>query len=506
MAVNWPSRGSSRLANREPEPERQRDRGSDCTHITLSRLYMDGNTYHRCSLCAKVPSAGWLYRCTQDFNGFLPASDFNKIDTARRLENDAQLYTLSPSVTEAAAKGHYTKEQLAILWKQKTDVRKLVQQIRPTTSSSASTASTSSYSIAASASYSTFPSSESETDLDQEVPHRTDCFPMHRGFLETIPEVHDDLEKDDPTIPFAKTTAPVICDFKVCDSCRHRHINRDKAFASIDGVLKTPYRQLVPSVHEFQNKRISDINVVRNLGASTASVERERDLRDLPFNPVRRHSGDEFRGTFQDLLRGQGPSYVPYAPTAMVGNAQPQGLLRQTRYTNLAAIDTSSLSRSDTFHTSITESASFGNCNTTLSTVETFCLPDDDGSSASSCQPRPIFNRRGLERMDSIQVPPRSAVSHSNESSSSQAPLTNQSTLSCPGVIERAAPELVREDLNWYARYNAGRLAKSHPMPETAMDITDDQSQPNKTSTELISGGTHGIKWTPEADPRFFID
>jgi hypothetical protein len=34
-----------------------------CTHLTMTRLY---TTEFRCSLCLRVGSMGWIYRCTQD--------------------------------------------------------------------------------------------------------------------------------------------------------------------------------------------------------------------------------------------------------------------------------------------------------------------------------------------------------------------------------------------------------------------------------------------------------
>ncbi len=36
-----------------------------CTHLTMTRLY---TTEFRCSLCLRVGSMGWIYRCTQDRN------------------------------------------------------------------------------------------------------------------------------------------------------------------------------------------------------------------------------------------------------------------------------------------------------------------------------------------------------------------------------------------------------------------------------------------------------
>jgi hypothetical protein len=34
-----------------------------CTHLTMTRLYT--NEY-RCSICLRIGSMGWVYRCTQD--------------------------------------------------------------------------------------------------------------------------------------------------------------------------------------------------------------------------------------------------------------------------------------------------------------------------------------------------------------------------------------------------------------------------------------------------------
>jgi hypothetical protein len=34
-----------------------------CTHLTMTRLY---TTEFRCSLCLRIGSIGWVYRCTQD--------------------------------------------------------------------------------------------------------------------------------------------------------------------------------------------------------------------------------------------------------------------------------------------------------------------------------------------------------------------------------------------------------------------------------------------------------
>lgn len=430
------------LYRRSTSPSRpsSRDRNGSCTHLTLSRLY-DHTGYEKCSLCCRKPVLGWLYHCTQDHDGFLPASAFHEIDTTKRLEHDAQLYTLSSSISEAAAKGHYTDKELEILWKQKIEVRKLIKQLRPNTSSSVSSASSSNYSIAATASYSTFPSTESYTDLDLEIPHQTDCLPILRGSLEPIQEVHDDLEKDDKIIPFAKTTPPPLCNFKVCHTCRPNY--RERAWLSLDRVLKTPYRQHAPSPQEYRNKRLSNTEVVRNLGASTSSLETDYRVHNLSRDPAKRHSRTEFQDTVQRLLRDQDPNLARHASDSLTYDGRTQGLSRQKPFQNLAAIATKKMDKVGTSSIpSLVNSASLANGDTTFSSVvETLSLLEDDQSTLSSLEPRRIYHRRGFERMTSIKVPPRTAISHCGESTSSHDPSTSQSILSCPGIMERESIE-----------------------------------------------------------------
>lgn len=437
MATSRLSQSSSR------RPSRDRDRNGSCTHLVMTRLW-DETGHDKCSLCYRPPVLGWLYRCTQDHNGCLPASDFHMTDNSKRLENDADLYTLSPSVSDAASKGHYTDAELAILWKQKIEVRKLIRQIRPTTSSSISSASSSNYSVPATATYSTLPSTESDTDIEPELEasRYLDCLQACRGPLEPIQEVPIDLEMDHRILPFAKSTLPPLCNFKVCHNCRPNY--RERCWVSLNGVLNTPYRQLTPPRHEVHNKRLSDINIVKKLGVSTSSLVPDCNAQHYFRAPIKRNSRTEFQDTVQRLLKDQDPRIVRHSSDNVKENAGRQQFSHHKSYQDLARmVSTSSMDEIDTsFIPSNGDSASFDNGNTTFSSVyESSVIPDDDESASSFLYPRPLYHRRGFERVASIMVPPRSAVSHCGESTSSQALSTSHSISSCPGIVERRSIE-----------------------------------------------------------------
>lgn len=468
MATSRRSTSSSRRSSRD------RDRDGSCTHLTMTRLW-DETGHEKCSMCYRKPIFGWLYRCTQDHGGFLPASDFHMVDNAKRLEHDADLYTLSPSVSEAAAKGHYTDAELEILWKQKIEVRKLIRQIRPTTSSSISTASSSSYSVAATATYSTLPSTESDTDPEpeSEFPHYLDCLQSCRGPLEPIQEVPVDLEKDHRILPFAKSTLPPLCNFKVCHNCRPNY--RDRAWLSLNGVLKTHYRQLAPPKHEVQNKSVIDVNVVKRLGVNTSSLIPGYSVQHFFRAPVKRNSRTEFQDTVQRLLKDQDPNTLTYFSDDTAGGER-QELSRQKSYQSLADMtSTSSMNEIDnSFAPSSEDSASFDNGNTTFSSVyDTLVISDDSESASIFLGPRPLYHRRGSERITSIKIPPRSAISHCGESTSSLGLSTNHSTSSCPGMMERRSIDRETNRESSDNKENINGSLQLQPLPKIVVVNSD---------------------------------
>lgn len=317
-----------------------RDRSMHCTHVQLTRLF-DEFGCDKCSVCHRRPSLGWLYRCTQDSEGFLPSSDFSDVEDSRRYDYDAQLYTLSPSIIEAAQKGHYTDHELDILWKQKVEVRTLIRQVRPQTCASASSVSSSQYSLPASTTASTLPSTNSDTDPDSDTSQLSDYVTSCRGPLEPIQEVHDDLEAEAQALSFVKPALSLPCTFKVCQTCRP--IYRERAWQSLNAVLESPAKP--PPEYELGNRRISDAQVVKHIGLSD---------RSLPYNEDRymlrrsiRNSRTDFQDTVQKLLRSQDTDE----------EAEPALLRHANKCSNLAQLVTASIDETITSDSSSDDSS-----------------------------------------------------------------------------------------------------------------------------------------------------
>jgi hypothetical protein len=122
-----------------------------CTHMNMTRLYGP----NKCGNCGKVPSLGWVYSCTQDYDGDIPYWNINRspedvmaITTAAR-ENDWKLpgqlasegerdfqrdvkswedVKLKPWMEKAIAQGQYTDEQIVTLKKQRFEVIQKVKE------------------------------------------------------------------------------------------------------------------------------------------------------------------------------------------------------------------------------------------------------------------------------------------------------------------------------------------------------------------------------------------
>lgn len=266
-----------------------------CTHLTLTRLY-DAFDCSQCSLCHRRPPLGWLYRCTQDFDGFLPASDFSEAVDPVQTEYDVQLFTLSHSVSEAANAGHYTDEQLRRLWQQKGEVRKLIQYTRPMTAGSDTASSSSSYSLPTSTTTSTLRSStcDGEPDFCSELSAR---HPLH-AIQESHDNTSDMIEPRPTSIVRLAFTSP--CDFKVCHTCRPTY--RDRAWLSLNAVVDGALK--IPSRHEFDNRRIADVNVVRNIGALRLTQRLSTQTHyDVVGKSCKRRSHTEFSNTVRKMLR-----------------------------------------------------------------------------------------------------------------------------------------------------------------------------------------------------------
>lgn len=95
----------------------------------MTRWY-DSSGAHICRMCFRHPKTGWLYRCTQDYNGYLPkpeeSIERSLSDTQIRQSEDPALEALSPWIQKAIEDGHYTDDQIKIMKEQKLGVKKAI--------------------------------------------------------------------------------------------------------------------------------------------------------------------------------------------------------------------------------------------------------------------------------------------------------------------------------------------------------------------------------------------
>ncbi|KEF55445.1 uncharacterized protein A1O9_08195, partial [Exophiala aquamarina CBS 119918] len=248
------------------------ERRNLCTHVTATRLFDQWGSL-KCCLCHRHANIGWLYRCTQDSDGFLPATDF--INGSHALADkspfqDVALHTLSPPIIKAIADGQYTDEQIKILIQQKEKVRDIIlaQEPRPatastaTTNSSASSSTSSKYGIPSTLPKSTTFSTTSTASLDEEIRKAYDWNELQKVWLS-----EPTMPPPDPTSPSLTQShlafpnpvaAPKACSFKICPTCRPTC--RDRTFQSLNAVLNSPVK--VPPSWELENRPISDASVL----------------------------------------------------------------------------------------------------------------------------------------------------------------------------------------------------------------------------------------------------
>lgn len=231
----------------------------------MTRLYDKYGAY-KCSICDKHPSFGWLYRCTQDSNGFLPESDFISFTRRdkRKSHMDPSLHNLSPSVVRAIGQGEYTDEQINLLVQQKEAVRLSIlgHGTRPTTASS-STAESSNFSDLPEST--TFSSNTSATTVDEEIRAAYDWAELQKAWQSEAAHTPGhrtaiEMEREE-ALQSIEPPEITPCSFKICATCRPTY--RERAFQSIDGVLRNP---VMSPKWELDNRRVSDVRVVAQLG------------------------------------------------------------------------------------------------------------------------------------------------------------------------------------------------------------------------------------------------
>ncbi|KAF7506811.1 hypothetical protein GJ744_011423 [Endocarpon pusillum] len=237
-------------------------RHAACTHLNVTRLF-DPFESNKCQMCGRTSSFGWLYRCTQDYDSFLPESDFTCTESEAsdsRLSDGVATSQLSQSILRGIKDGHYTTPQVHLLEAQKLQVRRLIAMQEERLENLPDSSET----------------SRSLSSSDS-VPESTALATVK------IPEALQPRSKNIRSLPATKSTAayggnhtqlppgprrtrvePLFpnCHFICCQSCRPAY--RDRAFQSLNAILSEPVRQ--PPQWELENRRISDADTLKKLG------------------------------------------------------------------------------------------------------------------------------------------------------------------------------------------------------------------------------------------------
>lgn len=253
------------------------DRRNPCTHTSMTRFYDPWGTF-KCSLCQRHPNIGWLYRCTQDSKGVLPASDFiadhASLNHFISPTQDVNLHTLSDPIIKSIGDGQYTTDQIKFLIQQKENVRDVIipHQQRPATPSTATTSSSSSSSCIDDT-LSTLPhsptfSTTSTTSLDEEIRAAYDWKELNKTWMSD--PLLSPSESTAPGLPPEKVTLatprsnPSLfkdCSYIVCHTCRPTY--RERAIQSLPNILNSPTR--IPPAWEIDNRPVSDARVLARL-------------------------------------------------------------------------------------------------------------------------------------------------------------------------------------------------------------------------------------------------
>lgn len=231
----------------------------DCLHSTMTRQRVVEGDGQVCGVCGRRPRLGWLYRCTEDATDCF--SEWRALGHVDRL--------LAPWIVKAIAQGQYSEEQVRILVDQKIRVRAVVEAWRRPVP------------IAREEVVGVAVSSDNDGHRDDDYDDNDDeSSSMHVEDVDTDAHRHQhqrrqqQSESDNPNNPqpteqfFLILPSALPCNSKYCHECRPRC--HDKAWASIDAVcthdIGTRSFMQLCSATEQSNRRVSDANIVRNLG------------------------------------------------------------------------------------------------------------------------------------------------------------------------------------------------------------------------------------------------
>ncbi|KAL9617115.1 MAG: hypothetical protein Q9160_008058 [Pyrenula sp. 1 TL-2023] len=283
----------------------------------MTRLY-DPNGAYVCQMCLRHPKTGWLYRCTQDYNGRLPEQESPRVGPPPnehvKQSEDPTLTTLSPWIQKAIESGQYSQEQIRVIKEQKLSVKKAVvateereinlrlQEQEPTRSSStplrpllprtttlppvlcqdSSSSSPTPMSVENVRKATLKKENQSLSAGETQIADRQPCGAQS---LEKPGSLINLLGNTNVSIPMSVTAPSHLnelsrktareyqqmksvyppCNFITCPTCRPTY--RERAVLPLNQVLQSEPSHL-PEVprEELKNRRISDLRVVQRLG------------------------------------------------------------------------------------------------------------------------------------------------------------------------------------------------------------------------------------------------
>ncbi|PKX99969.1 hypothetical protein P168DRAFT_293851 [Aspergillus campestris IBT 28561] len=288
---------------------RQRSsRPDSCFHSVIDRQYCVDDL-EQCNVCGRVPFLNWFYRCIVDTSAF--TEPFNP---------DRPI--LSPWMAKAALDGHYTDEELNVLFRQKLEVLEMAEKLRHPCSSPHPT----------------------EAEEAQEQPDDDDD-----DSQVWVEDVNQDSSRSSPSTQARVHAIPrPPCTHHACHHC-HPALHQ-RCWLSIDAICTDP--EIKPFTEwDFHERPMSDTRIVRTLGMRSFVTH------SAPPSIYSLSEGDHFPGTTRP-----NPQHTPIVrlPRAVRADADAESSERtapETRDPESSIDATSAFVRGDFASSSIVEAA-----------------------------------------------------------------------------------------------------------------------------------------------------
>lgn len=211
-----------------------------CTHSSVTRVF-DSSERQKCDTCGQPSRMGWVYICTEDHDSWLPnheaAGFFSapKPTVLKHVQSSTDSPQLNTWVNKAVEDGHYTPKQVEVLKAQRANLRRTVSSI-----------------VAISTDYNPI----------------TQLFEQLKNTHITPPDDEEEVVGVmQPAKPEKKETlslAVPACRHRCCPACRP--LTRDRAWVSLNRACDDDNYARGTPAWELQNRRISNLSVVRKLG------------------------------------------------------------------------------------------------------------------------------------------------------------------------------------------------------------------------------------------------